>query len=106
MLHGLLTKAVRKDTIGRMEQSFKARVLEVVRSIPKGHVLTYKEVAEMAGSPGAFRAVGTIMSHNYDSTVPCHRVIRSDGKLGHYNRGDEQKVRLLQAEGALTNVLA
>jgi len=77
-------------------------VLEVVRKIPRGSVLTYKDVAQKAGSLGAARAVGTIMANNYDSAVPCHRVIRSDGAIGNYNRGGEEVKRtLLVKEGAL-----
>lgn len=71
----------------------------VVRQIPKGSVLTYKQVAELAGSPGACRAVGNILSKNYDLKIPCHRVIRSDGKLGGYNRGLNKKVEVLAKEG-------
>jgi len=64
--------------------------------------MSYGEVAYKAGNPGAARAVGTIMAGNFDTTVPCHRVIRSDGKIGAYNRGGETKKRaLLTAEGAL-----
>lgn len=80
---------------------FRTRVLKVVRAIPKGHTLTYAEVASQAGSPRAYRAVGNILNKNYDPAIPCHRVIRSDGKIGGYNRGARQKVRLLAAEGAL-----
>ncbi len=81
-------------------KSFKEKVLDVVRKIPKGKTMTYKEVAECAGSPGASRAVGSIMKANYDETVPCHRVVRSDGKTGDYNRGGEKaKVDLLRKEG-------
>jgi O-6-methylguanine DNA methyltransferase len=62
--------------------------------------MSYGEVAKQAGNPGASRAVGTIMKNNYDPTVPCHRVIRSDGKIGEYNRGGTEKKRaLLKAEG-------
>lgn len=75
-------------------------VRDVVRDIPKGQVLTYGQVAQRAGSPGAARAVGTIMANNYNKTVPCHRVIRSDGKIGNYNRGGpEAKRKLLEKEG-------
>jgi methylated-DNA-[protein]-cysteine S-methyltransferase len=82
--------------------SFAERALEVVRNIPKGETLTYGEVAHAAGRPGASRAVGTAMKNNYDPTVPCHRVIRSDGSLGDYNRGGmKAKERLLKQEGAL-----
>ncbi len=66
---------------------FAERVRAVVRTIPKGETRSYKEVAAAAGSAGAARAVGMIMKNNYDPTVPCHRVIRSDGKMGGYNRG-------------------
>ena len=81
--------------------SFAARVRAVVRQIPKGKTLPYMEVARCAGSPGAARAVGTVMKNNYDSTVPCHRVIRADGSLGGYNRGEARKRQLLREEGAL-----
>jgi len=81
-------------------KSFADRVRDVVRAIPKGKVLTYGEVANRAGSVGAARAVGTIMANNYDPTVPCHRVIRNDGKIGNYNRGgSEAKRKLLEEEG-------
>lgn len=81
---------------------FKQKVLEVVAAIPKGGTLTYKEVALRAGSPRAFRVVGSIMSKNYDVKVPCHRVIKSNGTLGDYNRGGQsRKQELLLSEGAL-----
>jgi O-6-methylguanine DNA methyltransferase len=60
--------------------------------------LTYKEVAERAGRPGAYRAVGNILNKNYDPEIPCHRVIRSDGQMGGYNRGTAQKIAILKAE--------
>lgn len=82
--------------------SFKEKVFYVVRKIPKGETLTYKEVAERAGRPKAYRAVGNILSTNYDSDIPCHRVVRSDGKPGGYNRGKEAKKRLLKQEVNLT----
>lgn len=79
---------------------FQEKIRAVVQKIPKGNVLTYKEVAYAAGKPGAARAVATTMANNYDPTVPCHRVIRSDGTLGGYNRGGiGAKRRILQSEG-------
>ena len=79
---------------------FQEKVKSVVRKIPKGTVLTYKQVAYAAGKPGAARAVANTMANNYDETVPCHRVIRSDGKLGGYNRGGIEKKRsILMSEG-------
>lgn len=82
------------------ESAFKQTVLQIVRDIPVGQVLSYKAVAKNAGKPKAARAVATIMSHNYDLTVPCHRVIHSSGKVGDYNRGgSKQKLAMLLAEG-------
>jgi len=80
---------------------FKNKVLEIVSKIPKGKVLTYKQVAVMAGRSMAYRAVGNIMARNHNSKVPCHRVIRSDGKVGGYNRGSREKKLLLIKEGAI-----
>jgi O-6-methylguanine DNA methyltransferase len=78
---------------------FTDRVLNVVRGIPSGQTMTYAQVAQAAGNPGAVRAVGTLMKKNFDPTVPCHRVIRSDGSVGEYNRGGpEAKARLLRWE--------
>lgn len=83
-------------------KTFADKVREVVRSIPKGTTMTYGAVAAKAGYPGAARAVGAVMKGNYDPTVPCHRVIRSDGQIGQYNRGGPAaKRKLLIAEGAL-----
>ncbi len=80
--------------------NFAERVRDAVRQIPKGETRTYGQVAAAIGHLGAARAVGTIMRDNYDPTVPCHRVIRSDGKIGEYNRGGpEKKLALLRAEG-------
>jgi len=82
-------------------KTFTQRVYEVVQKIPKGKVLTYKEVAQRAGSPCATRAVGTVLSKNYNTAIPCHRVIKSNGSLGGYNRGQVQKRTLLIKEGFL-----
>lgn len=82
--------------------SFKEKVLDIVRNIPEGKTLTYKQVAAKAGSPGAARAVGNIMKGNYKEDVPCHRVVKTDGTMGDYNRGGANtKKKLLQKEGAL-----
>ncbi|HTM67800.1 MAG TPA: MGMT family protein [Candidatus Binatia bacterium] len=83
-----------------MKVSFKERVAGVVRRIPAGAVMTYKEVAAAAGHPGAFRAVGSLMKANRDPAVPCHRVVRSDLRPGEYNRGGERaKIARLTDEG-------
>ncbi len=82
-------------------KTFQEKVYAVVKKIPKGKVLTYKQVAAKIGKPGAYRAVGNMLNKNYDPAIPCHRVIRSDGKLGGYNRGNTAKMKKLKAEGYL-----
>jgi methylated-DNA-[protein]-cysteine S-methyltransferase len=82
--------------------TFTDKVLKIVAEIPKGKTMTYLEVAKKAGSPKAARAVGSIMKQNYRPDVPCHRVIRSDGVVGDYNRGGRnRKLELLKQEGAI-----
>lgn len=79
---------------------FREAVYEVVRSLSLGQVLSYGEVAKMAGYPGAARAVGTAMKENPFRDVPCHRVIRSDGWVGEYAFGGrKQKIARLKKEG-------
>ncbi len=79
--------------------SFKEKVYEIVRQIPKGKVMTYKGVAKLAGSPRAWRAVGNILNKNTDPNVFCPRVIRSDGKIGGYGQGTKKKINILKREG-------
>lgn len=79
--------------------SFQEEVYSVVKGIPKGEVLTYKQVAARVGRPKAYRAVGNILNKNTRQDVPCHRVIRSDGKLGGYRDGAKAKVLILTEEG-------
>lgn len=81
---------------------FSDLVKKVVRNIPSGKTLTYQAVAELAGNKKAVRAVANIMAANFDENIPCHRVIRSDGKLGGYNRGGTAaKALILKKEGAI-----
>lgn len=80
---------------------FQEKVLKVVSKIKPGHVLTYKQVAQMSGTPNAYRAVGNILGQNYDPKIPCHRVVRQDGKIGGYNRGIEKKIQLLKDEKSI-----
>lgn len=79
---------------------FSEKVLEVVKKIPQGKVFTYGEVAKHTGNRKASRTVGTLMANNQDKTIPCHRVVRSDGSIGMYNglRGKSKEV-LLKKEG-------
>lgn len=83
---------------------FSECVLKVVSAIPRGSTLTYKEVATRAGSPRACRAVGNIISKNYNPRIPCHRVIYSNGNLGGYNRGSAMKLLLLKQEGVMLTI--
>lgn len=81
-------------------KSFADNVRDIVRKIPAGKTMTYKEVAAKAGNDKAARGVGAIMRANFDDTIPCHRVVKSDGNLGSYNRGGTiRKRELLKHEG-------
>ncbi|GAI35431.1 unnamed protein product [marine sediment metagenome] len=82
---------------------FQRKVYEVVRKIPKGKVLNYKDVAWKAGRPRAWRAVGNILNKNRNPKIPCHRIIKSDGKVGGYSRGTKKKIALLKKEKVIIN---
>ena len=84
-----------------MDLNFQEEVLNIVKQIPKGKLMTYGEIArELTGSVRAARAVGQAVAKNpYPVVVPCHRVVRSDGGIGGYSSGVEKKIRLLSAEG-------
>lgn len=101
-LVSLVGDEVRVLRHGQGMSPFHRKVIDVVSRIPKGKTMTYGEVAKAAGNPGAARAVGTIISTNFDPNVPCHRVVRAGGTIGEYNRGGpEAKLKLLKEEGAL-----
>ena len=79
---------------------FEREVLEKAREIPRGEVRPYGWVAREIGRPGATRAVGTALGRNpVPLLIPCHRVVRGDGRLGDYVFGREAKRALLAAEG-------
>jgi O-6-methylguanine DNA methyltransferase len=85
-----------------MPKSFTQKVYEITRQIPKGRVATYGQIAGLAGSPGAARAVGMCMKKNPDvPATPCHRVVASDGKLTGYSAKDGLKTKrdMLEEEG-------
>lgn len=88
-------------TIKHSFPNFSTKVIAIVKKIPKGKTLSYKQVAAKAGHPGAARAVGAIMRVNKDKSVPCHRVIKSDGTLGGYNGIRGEKEKLLRKEKAI-----
>ncbi len=79
---------------------FQADVAATLRSVPWGEVVSYAELAELAGYPRAQRAVGTFCAHNrYSLFVPCHRVVAAQG-IGSYGLlGISYKRRLLRLEG-------
>ncbi len=80
---------------------FRKKVYDVVKRIPRGKVLSYKQVARMSSYPKAYRAVGNVLNKNTDPKVPCHRVIKSDGRIGNYRSGSKNKTSLLKKEGVL-----
>lgn len=84
---------------------FREKVFQIVKKIPRGEFLTYKEVAKLTGRPRAWRAVGNILNKSTDwrIKIPCHRVIRSDGKIGGYRYGARRKIALLKKEGIIIN---
>ena len=79
--------------------AFARRVLSAVRRIPHGAVATYGDIARLAGSPRAARAVGSIMSECKDPFTPCHRVVAAGGAVGGFGGWPGEKRRRLAAEG-------
>ena len=79
---------------------FQQAVLRKTAEIPTGEVRPYAWVAREVGQPGAVRAVGTALGRNpVPILIPCHRVVRSDGRIGNYALGTAMKSRLLTEEG-------
>ena len=81
---------------------FYRRVLRATARVPFGEMITYRDAAERAGNPRAFRAAGSALGSNpIPIVVPCHRVILSSGDVGNYGGGPEMKRFLLELEQAL-----
>lgn len=79
---------------------FERKVLLATIDIPRGKVTTYKRLAERIGIPRAYRAVGNSLHKNpHPSTIPCHRVIRSDGMISGSEKSVETRRQLLVEEG-------
>jgi AraC family transcriptional regulator of adaptative response/methylated-DNA-[protein]-cysteine methyltransferase len=81
---------------------FQKMVWSEIKKIPKGKTITYKELALKIGKPRAYRAVANACAKNpLLETIPCHRVVRCDGKMGGYKgkKGIERKKKLLESEG-------
>ena len=93
-----------------LNNDFTRKVLQIVAKISQGELMTYTQVANQAGSPKAYRAVGSILNRNYRKRewqlplnnfepVPCHRVICNDGRIGGFAKGSKEKERILVSEG-------
>jgi O-6-methylguanine DNA methyltransferase len=87
-----------------MKNSFTEKVYVKLREVPKGNVVTYGQLAALAGKPKAARAVGMLMAKNPDApATPCHRVVASDGSLHGYSGGEgiSTKKKMLIEEGVV-----
>jgi methylated-DNA-[protein]-cysteine S-methyltransferase len=85
---------------GKRVTPFQRDVYEAVRAIGAGEVKTYKWVAAKIGRPKAYRAVGNALNRNPSpGTIPCHRVIKSNGSIGGFSRGVKAKIKMLRREG-------
>ena len=84
----------------KVVKTFQEKIYQVVAKIPKGRVLSYKEVARRGGNILACRAVGNIMNRHNIKGLPCHRVICSDGRVGGYRWGTKRKIKRPKEEGA------
>ena len=85
----------------RLATGFRRTVVEHLPDIGYGSTASYAALAALAGSPGAVRAAGTACARNpLPVVVPCHRVVRSDGKIGNYLGGTQAKAALLAMEAA------
>ena len=86
--------------------TFQIKVWNAIAKIPKGKVRTYKQLAKLIGKPKAARAVANACGQNpHPITIPCHRVIRSNGEVGGYSGkgGTQQKKELLKKEGVVSD---
>ena len=82
--------------------NFKEKVLNLCKKIPLGKISTYGIIAKkLKTSP---RAVGQALKRNTRPIIiPCHRVVKSDGSLGGYSRGQKEKIKILKKEGVIIN---
>ncbi len=81
-------------------KKFREKVCAAARRIPHGKVSTYAAIARAIGSPRAYRAVGNTLNKNpYAPKIPCHRVVRSNGRVGGFAGGSRRKTNLLKKEG-------
>ena len=81
------------------QKTFNEKCYEKLMKVPRGKVTTYAEIAR-ALKTKAYRAVGSAMKKNTNTPhIPCHRVVKSNGRVGEYNEGTQKKIKLLEAEG-------
>ena len=78
---------------------FEKKVFKTTERIPRGRVSTYGEIAKAIRKPRAARAVGNALNENCFKKVPCHRVVKSDGRIGGFARGSKEKALMLEKEG-------
>lgn len=82
--------------------SFAQKVWAAASRIPRGRVVTYKDIARAAGRPRAWRAAANALNKNpFIPVVPCHRVVGADGRLRGYAGGIKKKIKLLESEGVI-----
>ncbi|MDR0617684.1 MAG: MGMT family protein [Endomicrobium sp.] len=96
-------KKIPQDIIKQMDKypSFYVKTWKACFNIPPGKTLTYKQIAKIVGSPKSARAVALALSKNpFAPTIPCHRVIRTDGAMGGYSAkgGVNKKIKMLKYE--------
>lgn len=104
LMHGEHDDLANVEIDMRDVPDFHRRVYEVARAIPPGRTLTYGEVAQRLGEPGAARAVGQALGRNpFTIIVPCHRVLAAGNQSGGFSApgGVRTKYKLLEIEGAL-----
>lgn len=84
---------------GNLTKFAKKVLLTLFTKVPRGTVVSYKQLAELSGYPKAVRAVGSVMAKNpFPIIIPCHRVIKSDGSSGNYGPGKKLKEHFLKLE--------
>lgn len=96
-MHSSPTSSAKNRT--KASSLFREQVYQATKQIPKGSIATYAEIAAAVGRPKSFRAVGNTLNKNHFRSVPCHRVVRSDGMVGGYARGSDAKIQKLSREG-------
>ena len=85
---------------------FQKQVYKAILAIPLGETRSYQWVAAKIGKPKAVRAVGTALKKNpFAPMVPCHRVIKNDGRPGGYNGGIKKKIQLLRLEKEIKRIM-